>query len=87
MIQVDNISEEDMGVSKIRGTLLEVPITRMIVFGDLYWGTPILGSYQFLPFFEAKILSSVLQRHPKAVQNSWETPAVSWIAEVWSVGA
>ena len=32
-------------VPKIRGTILGVPITRIIVFWGLYWGPPILGNY------------------------------------------
>ena len=35
-----------LGFPKIRGTLLEVPIIRIIVFGGLYWGPLILGNYQ-----------------------------------------
>ena len=34
------------GFPKIRGTLLGVPIIRIIVFGGLYWGPLILGNYQ-----------------------------------------
>ena len=34
-----------MGVPKIRGTFLGVPVTRMIVYEGLYWGPPILGNY------------------------------------------
>ena len=30
-----------MGFPKIRGTLLGVPIIRVIVFSDLHWGPPI----------------------------------------------
>ena len=33
------------GFPKIRGTLLGVPITRIIVFRGLYWGSLILGNY------------------------------------------
>ena len=33
------------GVPKIRGTFLGVPIIRIIIFGDPYWGPPILGNY------------------------------------------
>ena len=33
------------GFPKIRGTNLGVPIIRTIVFGGLYWGSPILGKY------------------------------------------
>ena len=33
---------------KIRGTFLGVPIIRPIVFWGLYWGPPILGTYQIL---------------------------------------
>ena len=34
-----------MGVSKIRGGLLGVPIMRIIVFWGLYWGPLVLGNY------------------------------------------
>ena len=34
------------GFPKIRGTILGVPILRIIVFGGLYWGPLILGNYQ-----------------------------------------
>ena len=33
------------GFPKIRGTILGVPIIRIIVFWGLYWGSPILGNY------------------------------------------
>ena len=33
------------GFPKIRGTILGVPITRIIVFSGLHWGPPILGNY------------------------------------------
>ena len=33
------------GFPKIRGTILGVPIIRIIVFWGLYWGPPILGNY------------------------------------------
>ena len=33
------------GFPKIRGTILGVPIIRIIVFWGLYWGPPILVSY------------------------------------------
>ena len=32
----------------MRVTLFGVPIIRAIVFGGLYWGTPILGNYHLL---------------------------------------
>ena len=32
------------GFPTIRGTLLEAPIIRTIVFWGLYWGPPILGN-------------------------------------------
>ena len=31
------------------GTLFGVPITRIIVFGGLYWGPPILGNCHICP--------------------------------------
>ena len=34
-----------MGVPKIIGTFLGVPVIRSIVFWGLYWGPPILGNY------------------------------------------
>ena len=36
------------GFPKIRGTLLGVPIVRIIVFRGLYWGSLILGNYHFI---------------------------------------
>ena len=36
------------GCPKIRGTLLGVPMIRIIVLWDLYWGPLILGSYHKL---------------------------------------
>ena len=30
-----------MGFPEIRGTLFGVPILRVIVFGDIFWGPPI----------------------------------------------
>ena len=36
------------GFPKIRGTLLGVPIIRIIVFWGLHWGPPILGNYHVL---------------------------------------
>ena len=38
-------SELHVGFPKIRGSLLGVPTIRTIVFGGLYWGPLILGSY------------------------------------------
>ena len=35
-----------LGFPKIRGTILGVPIIRIIVFGGLYWGPLVLGNYQ-----------------------------------------
>ena len=32
------------GFAKIRGTILGVPVIRIIVFWGLYWGPPILGN-------------------------------------------
>ena len=41
-----------LGIPKIRGTLLGVPIRRVIVFGGLHWGPFILGNYHLfeIPF-------------------------------------
>ena len=33
------------GVPKIRGTILGVPIIRIIIFWGLYWGPLLLGNY------------------------------------------
>ena len=33
------------GFHKIICTLLGVPIIRILVYGGLYWGPPILGNY------------------------------------------
>ena len=37
------------GFPKIRGTLLGVPIIRIVVYWGLYWGPPILGNYHIAP--------------------------------------
>ena len=37
---------QNWGVPKIKGTPLEVPIIRTIVFWGLYWGPLLLGNYQ-----------------------------------------
>ena len=34
----ERLSQDHMGFPRIRGTLLRVPIIRIIVFGGLYWG-------------------------------------------------
>ena len=36
------------GFPKIRGTFLGVPIIRIIAFGVLDWGPPILGNYHMV---------------------------------------
>ena len=38
------LQEKDMGVPKVRGTLLAAPKIRTIVFWGLYWGPPTLGN-------------------------------------------
>ena len=43
---------------KIGGTILGVPIIRTIVVWGLYWGPPILGNYQIIPW----LLNSVNPR-------------------------
>ena len=35
----------DMGFPKIKGTILWVPIIRIIIFSGLYWGPTILRNY------------------------------------------
>ena len=51
---------------KIRGTFLGVPIVRIVVFGGLYWGSPILGNYHIYTggprFFAAKKEVMMLSR-------------------------
>ena len=39
------LAHRTWGVPKIRGTFLGVPTIRIIIFGDPYWGPPILGNY------------------------------------------
>ena len=39
-------SKVKWGFPKIMGTILGVPIIRIIVFWGLYWGSLILGNYQ-----------------------------------------
>ena len=38
----------EVGFPKIRGTLLGVPIIRILVFWGLYWGPLILGSMEII---------------------------------------
>ena len=45
----------------IRGTLLGVPITRIIVFWGLYWGPLVLGNCHFLPQVAEGLLGLGLQ--------------------------
>ena len=47
MLEVLEVLEKQpyRGFPKIRGTFLEVPIGRIIVFWGVYWGPPILGNY------------------------------------------
>ena len=42
-----------MGVSEVRGTILGIPITRIIVFGGLYWGPHIYGNCQIPVNYQA----------------------------------
>ena len=45
--EVEMIPYDIWGLPKIRDTILGVPIIRIIVFGDLYLGPPVLGNYFF----------------------------------------
>ena len=36
------------GFPEIRGTILGIPIIRIIVYLGLYWGPPILGNYHVM---------------------------------------
>ena len=38
-------SFKGLGFLKTRGTILGVPIMRVVAFGDLYWGPPISLNY------------------------------------------
>ena len=40
-------SQSIWGFPNIRDLFLGIPIIRTIVFGGLYWGSPILGNYHF----------------------------------------
>ena len=44
-IRVQALPQEfrELRVSQTGGTILGIPISRIIVFGGLYWGPPILG--------------------------------------------
>ena len=39
---------EGLGSAKIRGTYVGVPVIKIILFGNLYWASPICGSYHIL---------------------------------------
>ena len=47
------------GFPKIRVTFWGGPILRIIVFGGLYWGPPILGKYQLLFDLQVKLFSLI----------------------------
>ena len=53
---------------KIGGTILAVPIIRIIVFGVLYWGPLILGNYHMDPLGESTDLNQLwtLIRWPRS---------------------
>ena len=51
---------------KTRGTILGVPIIRIIVYWGLYWGPPILGNYQILP----------QERSSSALEKLFDAPPV-----------
>ena len=38
-------NKEIWGFPKIMGTIIRVPIIRIIIFWGLHWGPPILGNY------------------------------------------
>ena len=43
------------GFPKIRGTILGVPIIRIIIYWGLYWGPPILGNYHIYIYIHTYI--------------------------------
>ena len=47
------------GFPKIRGTLLGVPVIRIIIFGGLYWGPLILGNYHIVLCSHALALATM----------------------------
>ena len=49
MLETQLWSDLKMKVPKIRGTVLGVPIIRIIVYWGLHWGPLILGNYQMHP--------------------------------------
>ena len=64
------------GFPKIRGTILGVPIMRIIVFWGLYWGPLILGNYHI--GLESKLTSRVLGMH----RSLWGfSNACRWLTE------
>ena len=44
----------------IRGTFLEVPIIRVIIFWGLYWGPSILGNYHILIYVALASLTPII---------------------------
>ena len=60
------------GFHKIGGTLLGVPILRIIIFWGLYWGPPILGNYHMVESRYVEYIIWNIDLSPKVVL--WEPP-------------
>ena len=56
-------------VSQIRSTILEVPMMGIVVFGGLYWGPPIFGSYHIC-LFDVLAQSKSMPSCPAVKQHS-----------------
>ena len=55
---------EIWGFPKIRGTILKVPIIRIIVYWGLYWDPLILGNYHFERDQQRRIFQGFVEALP-----------------------
>ena len=77
------------GVPKIRGTILGVLTTRIIIYWGQYWGPPILGNYHIPLPKESKscgsaAISNSLPRRP-VVAMPWSDPAAPERQKILSI--
>ena len=61
-----------MGVSQNGGTILGVPIKRIMVFWGLYWGPPILGNYHIGDYMGSTIW--VIEGDTRSLDHSSDSP-------------
>ena len=79
------------GFPKIRGTLLGVPMIRILLSWGLYWGSPILGNYHIVHkgFPPYSNLTSVLNSNPDFGASAWLPGLKAYVQETcgfWGSG-